>query len=53
MGDTRGTIVIATPDNDVYDEFAFRRDRQGAIRVIAEVPGDVRLTLGARVYRFA
>lgn len=52
-GDNMDTIVIATPDYDVYDEFVFRHYGQGAIRIIAELPGDVRPMLGARMHRFA
>lgn len=52
-GSSHDVFVIATPDCDVYDEFVFRRDDQRAMRVILELPGDVRPTLGARAYRFA
>lgn len=52
-GDQHDTIAIVTPDYDVYDEHIFRRDGKGAIRVIAELLGDVRPALGARVYWFA
>lgn len=52
-GGQRDTIAVLTPDYDVYDEYIFRHDGKGAISVIAELPGDVRPALGARVYRFA